>query len=196
MRKHLLAIAMAAIACGGAHAANLVTNGGFETGDLSGWTSEFWQIEPSDQAPLDPHTGAWFTFTGCPSSNCLSPTTGAFLAQDLATVAGQTYTLSFYLTNGNGPPNEFDVYWNGALLTQVANIGINYPGYTAYSMPVTATGSTTSLEFTGMQVIGFLGVDDISVTSAVPEPGTVVLMLGGLAGVVVARRFARRGGDC
>ena len=84
------ALALAAAATP-SNAAELVTNGGFETGNFSGWT-------------LGGNTG----FTGVDTASAHSGTYGAYfgavgstgtLSQLLNTVAGQTYTVSFWLSN-------------------------------------------------------------------------------------------------
>src|SRR5207342_1372158 len=78
-----------ALLCSAAVAnANLVTNGGFETGDFTGWTNGgntgFTGVDPGIQ-----HSGTYGAFFGPIGSN-------GFLSQTLATTAGGVYTLSFW----------------------------------------------------------------------------------------------------
>src|ERR1700730_10015968 len=68
---------------------NIVTNGGFETGDFTGWTQSgntgFTGVD-TDSA----HSGNFGAFSGPTGSE-------GFLSQTLNTVAGMAYDLSFFL---------------------------------------------------------------------------------------------------
>src|SRR5664279_4841911 len=102
--------------------ANLVTNGGFETGDFTGWSvfgaGAFDGVDGSV-----PQSGTYAAFFGEP---VLAP---SGISQTLATTAGKLYTVTFWLANevdvtGNGIPNSFAFNWNGGAaelsLTDVA----------------------------------------------------------------------------
>ena len=54
-----------------------------------------------------------------------------------------------------------------------------------------ATGATTTLTFRNATALADsqTGLDDISLLAAVPEPGTWVLMLAGISGLIWRRRW-------
>src|SRR5689334_18970366 len=107
-KQFLIAFASALVLTSGAARADLVVNGGFETGDFTGWTltgnSGF--ISITNNA----HSGSFAASFGAVGS----PT---FLSQTLTTTSGTTYTISYWLTNLGGPTNEFNVEWNGATVS-------------------------------------------------------------------------------
>jgi len=182
-----LALGAAAVLCSWtplAHA-NLVTNGGFETGDLSGWSL----------SPGGPYDKVCTTGQVVGAATCMAHTglyamtlglNGALdtLSQVLGTTAGTRYSLSFWLANDNpaaAATEEFDVLWNG---TAVLNIGPGTVGTFAYGLNtfvVTGTGSDT-LKFVARHDPSQWFLDDVGV-NAVPEPGSLALACLALAGL-------------
>ena len=81
---------------GGSTGANLVANGSFETSGLSGWTlggnsgASTWG--PQIFIDTQPESGAHAAGMGSVGSD-------GTLSQTIATTAGKTYTLSFWLQN-------------------------------------------------------------------------------------------------
>ena len=86
----------------------LVQNGGFETGDFTGWSSSGNAEHTSvttDHSAI--HTGAHGALLGPVGSL-------GFLSQALPTVPGAPYVVSVWLDSPDGQsPNEFQVAWNG-----------------------------------------------------------------------------------
>jgi hypothetical protein len=91
------------------------------------------------------------------------------LSQTIATTAGQTYTLSFWLQNEGSGPDDFKAIWNGQTLLSLSNAAQS--GYTEYTYSVTATGNTTTLEFSAMQDPSQWDLDNISLTANATSPG-------------------------
>jgi len=141
-----------------------VGNGGFETGQFTDWffagntNVNFVGGAPSYFSYV--HSGAWAAIFG-------EPYTLATLAQNLPTTPGQLYLISFWLENPvGGNPNDFQVNWNGSTLFEQTNM----PKFlwTNMEFSVTATTSTTSLEFFFLNEPDAFGFDDVSVTAIVP----------------------------
>jgi hypothetical protein len=199
-------LVLAAAAFGGS--INIVQNGGFETGDFTGWTinqlsEETWRISG------DPHTGTWGASTGCVGPDCITgePTSQNSLSQMLSTNAGDSYALSFFydpgrVETGSGI-SELLVQWGG---TTVADLLIDgtillvrsdistitpAPGYNIYTVSgLMATSTSTQLTFLGRQDPSFSLLDDIVVTdnsaAAAPEPSSYALAAGGLLVLAIA----------
>jgi PEP-CTERM motif len=180
--------ALAMFASVGAHA-DLVTNGGFETGDFTGWTvfgGFFNGVD--DQAP---QSGTYAAYFGDP----VQTPSGIF--QTLATTAGQLYTVSFWLANevdvnGLGVPNSFAFSWNGTTEMSVSDV-LGPTGYTLYSFTLVATSAATDIAFTFASDPAFWDFDNVSAVDVgtAPEPGSLALLaLGG--GVIAAFRRRRQ----
>jgi hypothetical protein len=96
------------------------------------------------------------------------------LSQTIATTAGQTYTLSFWLQNEGSGGNDFAAIWKGQTLLSLTNAAKF--GYTEYTYTVTATGSTTTLEFSAANNPSQWDLDNISLTAnSTPPPAAPVI---------------------
>jgi PEP-CTERM motif len=167
IRRRVLSALVALIACivtPGYATAGIVTNGGFETGDFTGWTlsgnTDFVGVTTGIA-----HTGDYAAYFGSDGSL-------GFLSQNLATTAGTTYELNFFLASDGQTPSDFQVTFGGATFDQT---DLPMFSYVSQSLTVTATGSSTLLQFGFRDDNGFLNLDDVSVI-AVPEPGSLVLL--------------------
>jgi hypothetical protein len=81
----------------------------------------------------------------------------------LPTQAGQNYLVSLWLSSPDGQtPNEFSVNWNGGKIFDQLNVG--NVGWTNLNFIVTATSSSTLLQFGFQDNPSYLGLDDVSVT--------------------------------
>jgi ribosomal protein L6P/L9E len=133
---------------------NLVVNGGFETGDFTGWT--IGSYEP-DQTIITTNSEAG-TYAAA-----LGPAgADGSLSQIIPTTAGQQYTLTFWLANMSSGPDDFTAKWNGNAV--LALVSAPAQGYTEYTFTVTATGSTSNLEFDYRQDPTQWRLDGVSVT--------------------------------
>lgn len=194
-------IVAVALLSGGAAQANLVENGGFETGDFSGWemipdTSHGGcqqvgsDVSVCGAVDIDPgpHGGGFAAYLGQPSA--FDP---GVLSQNLPTVPGQSYTLDFWLANlsfdGTSTPNDFQVTWDGTVVEGFENrLAFGYTQFTVLNL--VATGSTTTLQFIEHQNPAGFVLDDVSVNPSVtpvPEPALSTLLAIGLVGLVGLR---------
>lgn len=177
----------ATLVMSGAAEATLVSNGGFETGDFTGWT-QFGDTSFSGVDGTTPHDGLFAAYFGP-----VAATGGIF--QTLATTAGFHYNVSFWLKNEADPsgvsiPNSFEFNWDGGA-AEVAQVNLSSFGYTEYTVNNLIAGSaSTDLRFSFSHGPAFWDLDSVSV--AVPEPGSLALV--GLAGLLASRVSRRRQG--
>jgi hypothetical protein len=115
-----------------------------------------------------------------------------FLSQILPTVAGDTYSLSYALENIGGNPNDFGVSWGGVPVAGSEIVdGGSFTG-TIFTFALTATSSSTDLEFHFRQDPTFWGLDIVSVQPlVVPEPASVALTAFGLLAASGIRKFRK-----
>jgi hypothetical protein len=160
---------------------NIVQNGGFETGNFTGWTlnTNGYGIlvdgTSSSVTGISPHSGNYLAGLG--QSGSLG-----YISQTLPTASNQSYLLSLRFNSpevttisqaqkdgiSSNMPNQFVVSWNGATLFNQTNIP-PISGWTNLQFIVTATSSSTVLQFGGRADPWFLGLDDINVWP-IPAP--------------------------
>ncbi len=170
-----------------------VVNGGFETGDFTGWTvndttgplgTGFTNVNSFPDTIIS-HSGNYHANLGAE---------GGFgtLSQNVATVAGDNYQLTFWMANDSSAlTEEFNAFWNGNEILNLVQQPIQ--NYTQYSFTVSATSSSTPLEFQYRNDDDFFRLDDVSATVvSVPEPTTVSLLLLAAAAAVPVLRKRRK----
>jgi PEP-CTERM motif len=187
-----------------ARAANLVQNPGFETGSFSSWTVNLNGTDPSTTfvhaladagSPYPAHSGTYEANFGATGAQ-------AFISQTLTTTPGQLYQIDFFVFSDGGTPNEFSASFGGVTLLDLTNIPVKAgqadpptitnpatsADYVEHTLTATAAGASTTLQFGGRNDVGFLLLDDVSVTAVTPEPASLgLLSLGGL-GLLARRR--------
>jgi hypothetical protein len=158
--------------------ASLIVNGGFETGDFTGWTKGAVSY-PQSIVTVPVNSG---TYAAQIAGYSYGPDT---LSQTVATTAGQTYTLSFARYQAlRGSEPSLTVTWDGKTVFSEPNPVVGNV-YQTFSVNVVGTGSDL-LVFTSVNDLGYTYLDDVSLNpaSATPEPSTLVLV--GMAGVSLA----------
>ncbi|HEU0084505.1 MAG TPA: VCBS domain-containing protein [Bradyrhizobium sp.] len=96
----------------------IAVNGGFETGDLTGWSSS------SVTADILGIGGELGNYTARLSSS-------GFLEQDIATMAGQHYKLSFYVAGDpDASSDHLNVYWDGEQILGQTDVALGFTHYT------------------------------------------------------------------
>ena len=141
---------------------NLIANGNFATGDFTHWT--LGGNYTSGQIFIDPNAEGGSTY----AAGLGSMGSDGTLSQTIATTAGQTYTLSFWLQNEGSAGNDFKAIWNGQTLLSLTNAAQS--GYTEYTYTVTATSSKTTLEFSAANNPSQWDLDNILLTANGTSP--------------------------
>jgi hypothetical protein len=151
-----------------AFAQNLVQNPGFETGTFAGWTATSAALNPSL-----PHSGSF--------SAQLDFNPSSSLSQTIATTPGDSYEVAFWLTLGGAHlPLPFSVGWGGTTIFSI-NPSDGFAYKEEIIANVTASTSSTILDFTEGNAPGSYDLDDVSVTdvtpAGVPDGGSTLWLL-------------------
>jgi len=157
---------------------NLVANCGFETGDFTGWTLSG-NLGFEGVSTSIPNSGAYGGFFGGVGSDNV-------ISQVLPTAPG-LYDISFYLQSDGGNPNHFALSWNG--VPQLFGNTSAFP-YSQFSLSGIAGLGGDQISFAIRDDPGFMFLDDVIVT-AVPEPGSMVLLASGLFAFAHFRRVRK-----
>jgi VCBS repeat-containing protein len=136
----------------------VTVNGGFETGDLTGYSSVGVSVDP--------------LFIGGEFGNYSARLSGSgFLEQDPATTAGQHYIVSFYVAgDADASSSSLQVYWDGAQILNQTDVALGFHKYT-FDLIGDGSDPTTQLFFDFSTDGTGLLVDQISIT---PTPGPAV----------------------
>jgi hypothetical protein len=190
-RRVGLAVAVLALAAGvaGQARADLVVNGGFETGNLTGWTTTG-NLGP-ESVTNDPN----FVHSGSFGFSYGQVGALGFLSQTITTVVGQTYTFEFFQKTLSGTPNEFQAFFGGTKILDRVDSPVAST-FTKYDFTEVATSTATVISFGLRQDPSFSALDDISVnptTLSTPEPATIALAASAIpAGLVFWLRRRKR----
>ncbi len=202
MKTSLIALAaLAAVASTGASAATIV-NGGFETGAPTGSFNTTSTLSGWNVTPAIDHIGTfWQAHSGIASID-LNATSAGTISQDVATIVGTVYQISFWMAgNPTGAPTAktLDLSATGGANTgysfNTASTTQQNMGWVNYFYNFTATSANTTVTFASTTT-GANGpaLDDISI-AAVPEPATwgmMILGFGAIGGAMRSRRRSQR----
>jgi len=203
MMNLIKSAALAALLAGGSAVAapvELLVNGGFEAdlqaagsvgtyANLTGWTGGPYGIEVRNNVVGVAPQGVNFIE--------LDTTHNSSISQTVLTTLGQQYTLSFQFQDRPGVDSGSQglaVTWGGGAVDSVNNsLG---GGWETRSYTLIGNGSAMDLKFTAIGRDDGMGtsLDNVSLTTAVPEPETYAMLLAGLGlvGVVARRRKAAK----
>ncbi|MBC7636015.1 MAG: PEP-CTERM sorting domain-containing protein [Acetobacteraceae bacterium] len=191
-----LGLATAAGLCAATPArAALIANGDFETGSLSGWTAT--GLVAAQATPYFGFNhgdyGSYFAVLNAGTN----ATPNGVLSQTISTVAGTNYVLVFdYGANGAGQSVTASAFSGIGDLLATELVSSNTPARQAFLLNFAAISSSTTIKFTDNPTNNTYnadgGIDNVSVTASVPEPGSLALLCLGAAGVVTARRRGRK----
>jgi hypothetical protein len=138
---------------------NIVQNGGFETGNYSSWSL----VDSGGPDLVDNGTKLTTVHTGSFAFAFGQANSSATLSQTLTTVPGQTYLLSFWVSNPQGGTTEtFQTSWNGTTVYSITNPGVL--GWSNQKFLVIATSTNTLLQFSVRNDPWYFGLDDVTVT--------------------------------
>ena len=211
MRLGLIAIAaLASVAAVPATAADFV-NGSFEAGScgtaagsytalgagatcITGWTV--------DSGSVDLINGYWQAHDGTHSVDLAGNQPGS-ISQTFDTIAGQLYSVDYWLSGNpdGGDTNKWGVISavDGGVIASANFLGLqgashNNMNYLQWNFQFTAEGNSTKLSFASAPGEGFYGavLNSVSVSAAVPEPGTWAMLLVGFFGLGGVLRRSRR----
>lgn len=202
----LLLIATWLAACLSTQAASIVVNGSFESettstaGDpITGWTIVGGTILVVTAANDD-------TFSGPSDGNNLpqyggpNGTAGGSINQDLSTIIGQQYKVTFdygFSRKDSTFVNAMEVTLGTATPTVFNASATTSNVFSSFEYYFTATDTTTNIRFReqlSTQASTDAYLDNISVVaSSIPEPSRAVLLGFGIFGVLLRRRRPSRG---
>ncbi len=186
MKKIVFISATALLAVVPAHATNLLSNSGFETGALSPWSqdqdyggAENWNVTNNDA-----HTGL-FSATDVGNKHIVQ----SFSAVSTALIS----EVSVWIKNPEASINAISLYYDDATV----NEGLVFAPNGEWNQVNVTSWLQPGKNLVGFGVWGYSGggsaedrtfVDDAVVEAAVPEPVTLSVFGFGLAGILAKRR--------
>ena len=178
-------------------AANLVVNGGFETGDFSPWTVAssppvffFPGADISvDNSASSAHSGNFSALAITKGSIGAQGYFTASFSQTLATAPGQNYRIDLFAKLLLSASNTLDVFWNGAVVSGSPAFPDNSIGdYQEFTFFAEGAANSTVLKI-DITTMNEVHLDDVSVSplsdgAVVPEPASFSLFAIGMVAMV------------
>ena len=176
--KTMLAVVLLLGAANAARA-DLIINGTFGTGDFTGWTqagdTDFTSVLSSGIYPNNLSGDQYHVEAGTLAASTPTNPDVFNLSQSIATVAGQSYTFSFYINETDttdalnvNTTDAVQVFWNAKSLVNISEFTTN--GWQLYSFTETAVSSSTNIQFNLSDYSSYVGLADVSVLAAAPVP--------------------------
>lgn len=213
LRRCLLIVGLLGLFCCAALGAPLFVNGDFEGGTYNQTFGTATDTLPNSWTNSPPTNGSNLNVfangsgPGTAQSGThyvafhAAPTDGTqdCLNQVISTVAGQQYTISFWvsMTASSGSQFGLSPEWDagGANDTTMGTTAFYYHPvnsgavpWTQFTFTETASSTSTSVYFHGADATGNVLLDNVT-ASASPEPGTLALIIPiGLCGLLARRR--------
>jgi hypothetical protein len=197
MRRTVLMVLGALLFCGlTASASSLLVNGSFESPVI---TTGFYQtvVGPDSTTipgwtvgltSVDLVQGAIWAHAGIQGVDMAGTPGPGSLTQTVATIPGQLYQLSFWVSSNGGPfADSLTVKWDGGTLATLSTPAQTH--WNGYEFNVTGTGSDTVSFATPITTDFGPLLDDVSLVS-IPEPATLTLIGSGL--LLIGLRIRRR----
>jgi subtilase family serine protease len=164
---------------------SILQNGGFETGNFSGWTLNGsttvngTPYNAVETAGFKTSAGVSYVHSGSYGAVLGQSQSVATLSQTVPTVPGQAYLVSLWVNNPHqGSTQSFSVNWQTNSGSARWLYGITNPPvfvWTNLIFAVTASSSSSTLEIEARNDPDYFGLDDVSVT---PIPIPTFTMLG------------------
>jgi hypothetical protein len=172
----------------GAARADLITDGGFESGTANQTSPPGWSFSDplsGGNSGVNVGQGAQTAHSGSNFYGIGSSTTVTLTQSNITTTSGVNYTLSYFLaTGGANSGDSFSASWNGTTISGSTVSGPITSGsapnpYTQYTFTVVGSGSSGTLAFSANNTPSYWYLDDVSLLAPVPEPSSMAL--GGVA---------------
>jgi hypothetical protein len=174
-----------------------LANPGFETGDFSGWTLGGSCLDATDlgAGPCWSGIAANPVYEGTYAARFGSQPESSTLSQFVDLPSG-SYTLNFYLrlttanpkgSNTFDPANYIYVNWGGHQIGSLESLDASTV-WSKYSFDLESYGASSLLFEFRQDFVGDFFIDDITLDTRTPEPGTICLFGLGLACLGLARR--------
>ena len=186
----LLVFALGVSLTTSAKGAELISNGGFETDDFTGWTVEGIPSNLFEVTDFWGHTGTHSAvFAGLEGDNDR-------ISQVAPMTSGQQYVLDFWVNNGSDGNHGVGgdglaVFWEGAPALNISPFPAQVNTWLNYTLNVTATSNGSELKFHGFDAPFAIYLDDISLVAMMPEPNALLLLAVGMTGVAMRSRCRR-----